>query len=112
MVNSNYYGTDLLNKPKTPHQTARAANAIAALFNFRRNLDKQNVKPIISNGVIPLCSRQHERQFNTTRIPGESTDKIVHLKDSKHIVVYNKGKWFKLYTYAHSQNMNAKEIEL
>ncbi len=112
MVNSNYYGTDLFNKPLTSFQSARAANAITALFNFRRSLDKQLVKPIISNGVIPLCSRQHERQFNTTRIPGISNDKLVHLKDSKHIAVFSKGKWFKLYTYYKSQNLNAKEIEL
>ena len=36
----------------------------------------------------------------------------MHLKDSKHVAVCHRGKWFKLYTYAHSQNMNAKEIEL
>ena len=112
MVNSNYYGTDLLNKPATSIQSARAANCCAALFNFRRLLDKQLIKPIISNGIIPLCSRQHERQFNTTRIPGEQNDKLVHLKDSKHIAVYSKGKWYKLYTYYKSQNLNAKELEL
>lgn len=112
MVNSNYYGTDLLNEPGTTVQSARAANAIAALFNFRRLLDKQMIKPIISNGIIPLCSRQHERQFNTTRIPGEVADRLVHLKDSKHIAVFCKGKWFKLHTYNNSLHMNAKEIEL
>ncbi len=112
MVNSNYYGTDLLNRPGTTIQSARAANVVAALFNFRRLLDKQLIKPIISNGIVPLCSRQHERQFNTTRIPGEQTDRLVHLKDSKHIAVYNKGKWYKLYTYYKSQNLNAKELEL
>ena len=112
MVNSNYYGTDLFNKPLTSSQAARAANVITAFLNFRRSLEKQLIKPIIS-GVVPLCSRQHERQFNTTRIPyNEATDRLVHLKDSKHIAVYNRGKWFKLYTYYKSQALNAKEIEL
>ncbi len=112
MVNSNYYGTDLFNKPLTSIQSARAANAVTAVLEFRRSLEKQLVKPIIS-GIVPLCSRQHERQFNTTRIPySEATDRLVHLKDSKHIAVYNKGKWFKLYTYNKSQALNAKEIEL
>lgn len=29
------------------------------------------------NKIIPLCSRQYERQFNTTRIPGIETGKKV-----------------------------------
>jgi hypothetical protein len=60
---------------------------------------------------VPLCSHQYERQFNTTRIPGETTDQLVHLKDSKHIAVYCKGKWYKLYAYFNSKVLNAKELE-
>jgi hypothetical protein len=61
---------------------------------------------------IPLCSRQHERQFNTTRVPGEVHDQLIHEKDSKHVAVYCKGKWFKLYAYHKSQPLNAKELEM
>ena len=112
MVNSNFYGTDLFNKPLTTFQTARAANCIVGAFNFRRLLEKEIIQPLMLQDTIPLCAGQHERQFNTTRIPGEVTDKLDHHKDSKHIAVYHNGKWFKLYTYHKSQPLNAKELEM
>ena len=60
---------------------------------------------------MPLCSRQHDRQFNTTRIPGETADKLVHWNDSKHVAVYSRGKWYKMYTYHLCQLLNPKELE-
>jgi len=112
MVNSNFYGTDLFNKPLTTIQAARAANCIVGVFSFRRASEKEIIKPIMAQDSIPLCSRQHERQFNTTRVPGEVNDQLIHEKDSKHVAVYCKGKWFKLYAYHKSQPLNAKELEM
>ena len=65
----------------------------------------------MAQNVIPLCSRQYERQFNTTRIPGEVSDQLVHYKDSKHVAVYSNGKWFQLKTYFRSKPLNACELE-
>ena len=79
---------------------------------FFLQLDNEDLEPIMAQDKIPLCSRQYDRQFNTTRVPGEVTDKLVHHKDSKHIAVYHNGKWFKLYTYHKSQPLNAKELEM
>ena len=112
MVNSNFYALDSVFKQVTSVQAARAANCIAAAFMYRQLLDNEDIEPIMVQSMVPLCSHQYERQFNTTRIPGETTDKIVHLKDSKHVAVYNKGKWFKLSTYYQSKPLNAKELEL
>ncbi len=112
MVNSNFYGTELFNKPLTSVQAARAANCIVAALSFRRASEKEIIKPIMAQDSIPLCSRQHERQFNTTRIPGEANDRLVHDKDSKHLAVYCRGKWFKLYAYHKSQPLNARELEI
>jgi carnitine O-palmitoyltransferase 1 len=78
---------------------------------YRKQLDNEKIEPIMVQNTIPLCSRQYERQFNTTRIPGEQTDTLVHYKDSKHVAVYCHGKWYKLYTYYQSQNLNARELE-
>ena len=111
MVNSNFYALDSITRTSSAIQAARAANIVAAIFMYRRALDNESLEPIMAQDQIPLCSRQHERQFNTTRLPGEQTDKLVHYRDSKHIAVYSKGKWFKMYTYYQSQPLNARELE-
>ena len=59
-------------------------------FRWRSQLDKENVKPLMA-GMVPLCSYQYERQFNTTRIPGIERDRIVKMSDSRHIAVHHKG---------------------
>ena len=111
MVNSNYYGLDSLTYHASKIQAARAANVIHAAFLYRRELDNETLTPIMVQDLVPLCSRQYERQFNTTRIPGEATDKLQHLKDSKHVAVYSNGKWFKLSVYCQSQLLNPRELE-
>lgn len=57
----------------TTIQSARAANCIYALLKFRETLEKQEVEPLQVQDLIPLCSAQYERIFNTTRIPGLET---------------------------------------
>lgn len=112
MVNSNFYALDSIAPPKSSVQAARAANCIACAFAYRRLLDNETLEPLMVQDRVPLCSRQYERQFNTTRVPGMVGDKIVHNTDSKHVAVYSKGKWFKLYTYYNSQPLNARELEM
>jgi len=46
MVNSNYYGMDLIYYKPTGRQASRAANLIYSMFHFRSVLDKENVKPV------------------------------------------------------------------
>uniref|UniRef100_A0A8C9XSQ6 Carnitine palmitoyltransferase 1C n=1 Tax=Sander lucioperca TaxID=283035 RepID=A0A8C9XSQ6_SANLU len=76
MVNSNYFGMDFMYVTPTPIQAARAGNSLHAFFLYRRKLNKEELKPNrIPGTVIPLCSAQCERLFNTTRIPGEETGK-------------------------------------
>ena len=89
---------DLYKVRPTTRQTARAATLIQGCFRWRSKLDKENVKPLMA-GMVPLCSYQYERQFNTTRIPGIEKDKIIKMDDSRHIAVHHKGRWFKVYCY-------------
>nr|CAG4638380.1 EOG090X04D9 [Cyclestheria hislopi] len=63
-------------------------------------------------GTVPLCSWQYERVFNTTRVPGIETDRIVHLDDSTHIVVYCHGKYFKLCLYHKGRLLRPCELEI
>uniref|UniRef100_A0A8C6UFC4 carnitine O-palmitoyltransferase n=1 Tax=Neogobius melanostomus TaxID=47308 RepID=A0A8C6UFC4_9GOBI len=112
MVNSNYYGMDFLFVTPTPIQSARAGNSIHSFFLYRRKLNKEEIKPSrIPGTVIPLCAAQCERIFHTTRIPGEETDTVQHWQDSDYIVVYHKGRYFRLRVYQAGRLLSPREIE-
>uniref|UniRef100_A0A4W6G4G9 carnitine O-palmitoyltransferase n=1 Tax=Lates calcarifer TaxID=8187 RepID=A0A4W6G4G9_LATCA len=113
MVNSNYYGMDFLYVTPTPIQAARAGNSIHAFFLYRRKLNKEEIKPVslATSTVIPLCAAQCERMFNTTRTPGEETDTVQHWQDSDYIVVYHRGRYFRLRVYQAGRLLSPREIE-
>lgn len=112
MVNSNFYGVDAVLLNHSDIQVARAANLIYGMLLYRRKLDRQELNPILLNKIIPLCSAQYERQFNTTRIPGIEKDTLVHYKDSDHIAVYHKGRFFKVYIRYGGRLLQPCEIEV
>jgi carnitine O-palmitoyltransferase 1, liver isoform len=110
LCGSNYYGSDLI-LSKSVKQTVRAANLIHLMLQFRRKIEHQELKPIMVQGLVPLCSSQYERMFNTARIPGAETDKLVHFYDIKHIVVLHKGCYYKVVIYHKNKLLNASEIQ-
>ncbi|CAF3398396.1 unnamed protein product [Rotaria sp. Silwood1] len=112
MVNSNFYGLDTAYVRPTKIQTARAANAVCGAFHYRNELDHQNVKPLMVQNLIPLCSSQYERQFDTTRIPGKEADKLVHSSDSHHIAVYHKGRWYKVFMFYQNNLLEPCELQI
>uniref|UniRef100_A0A8B9JHP9 carnitine O-palmitoyltransferase n=1 Tax=Astyanax mexicanus TaxID=7994 RepID=A0A8B9JHP9_ASTMX len=112
MVNSNYYGMDFLYVTPTPIQAARAGNTLHAVLMYRRRLNKEEIKPSrIPGTFIPLCAAQCERIFNTTRIPGEETDTVVHWQDSEYVAVYHRGRYFRLWLYQAGRMLSPREIE-
>ncbi|XP_015436022.1 PREDICTED: carnitine O-palmitoyltransferase 1, liver isoform [Dufourea novaeangliae] len=112
MVNSNFYGIDAILMHPTTVQAARAANVVYSCLQYRRLIEWQELEPILVQGLVPLCSWQYERLFNTTRIPGRETDRIVHYQDSKHVVVYHKGRYFKVPIYYKNRILQPSELEL
>ncbi|KAL1502335.1 hypothetical protein ABEB36_007490 [Hypothenemus hampei] len=112
MINSNFYGIDAIMLHPTTNQAARAGSVINSLLMFRRLLDRQELDPIMIQGLVPLCSWQYERIFNTTRIPGEEVDKIVHFRDSTHVVVYHKGRYFKVFIHHRGRILRPPEIQM
>lgn len=111
IVNSNYYAVDALLIRPTDRQAARAANLVYAALMFRRMIDRQELKPIMVQNLVPLCSWQYERVFNTTRIPGVEGDRIHHLSDSQHIAIIWRGKFYKLSLYHKSRLLQPREME-
>uniref|UniRef100_A0A8C1G464 Carnitine O-palmitoyltransferase 1, muscle isoform n=1 Tax=Cyprinus carpio TaxID=7962 RepID=A0A8C1G464_CYPCA len=73
MVNSNFYTMDLLYVIPTHRQASRAANVVHAMLQYRRKLERGELTPLRALGIVPMCSFQYERMFNTTRIPGIET---------------------------------------
>uniref|UniRef100_A0A673XJU1 carnitine O-palmitoyltransferase n=1 Tax=Salmo trutta TaxID=8032 RepID=A0A673XJU1_SALTR len=111
MVNSNYYAMDFLYVFPTSLQAARAGNAIHAIMLYRRMLDRAQIKPLMLQNTIPMCSAQYERMFNTSRIPGVDTDTIQHMQDSRHIVVYHRGRYFKVPMFYDGQVLSPRAVE-
>ncbi|XP_069750811.1 carnitine O-palmitoyltransferase 1, liver isoform-like isoform X2 [Narcine bancroftii] len=112
MVNSNYYAMDYLYVIPTQLQAARAGNTIYAMLLYRRKLDREEIRPLMGQSSIPMCSSQYERMFNSSRIPGLDSDILQHLTDSKHIVVYHRGRYFKVCLYHNGRLLRPCEIQL
>uniref|UniRef100_A0AAY4DVJ5 Carnitine O-palmitoyltransferase 1, muscle isoform n=1 Tax=Denticeps clupeoides TaxID=299321 RepID=A0AAY4DVJ5_9TELE len=112
MVNSNFYTMDLLYVTPTHRQAARAGNVVHAMLQYRRKLERGEHAPIKALGKVPMCSFQYERMFNTTRIPGIEKDLVQHLKDRKHLVVYHRGRFFKVWLYLGGRHLWPSELEM
>uniref|UniRef100_A0A671MQY2 carnitine O-palmitoyltransferase n=1 Tax=Sinocyclocheilus anshuiensis TaxID=1608454 RepID=A0A671MQY2_9TELE len=112
MVNSNYYGMDFLYVTPTPIQAARAGNTLHACLLYRRKLNREEIKPSrVAVLNVPLCAAQCERIFNTTRIPGEETDSLIHWQDSEYVAVFHRGRYFRLWLYHAGRMLSPREIE-
>ncbi|XP_032201635.1 carnitine O-palmitoyltransferase 1, muscle isoform [Mustela erminea] len=112
VVNSNYYVMDFVFIQNTNIQAARLGNIVHAMILYRRKLDREEIKPVMAQGIVPMCSSQMERMFNTTRIPGKESDLLQHLSDSRHVAVYHKGRFFKVWLYEGSQLLKPCDLEM
>lgn len=115
MINSNYYGCGYMNNPYDPSKrnVSRAAIVSYALMHLKKAIENEKLKPLILMGLIPLCSAQYERLFNTTRIPGVEADKLLHLKGEqyRYCVVLHRGRYFKLQLYHKKRMLTPAELE-
>ncbi|XP_062993403.1 palmitoyl thioesterase CPT1C isoform X2 [Elgaria multicarinata webbii] len=111
IVNSNYYVMDFLYVTPTPIQAARAGNLVYAMLMYRRKLIREEIKPMMIQGCLPMCSAQYERMFNTTRVPGMEGDSIQHQQDSKHIAVYHAGRLFRVCVYHNGRLLGPRELQ-
>nr|KAF6270563.1 carnitine palmitoyltransferase 1B [Pipistrellus kuhlii] len=110
MVNSNYYVMDFVLIKNTDVQAARLGNIVHAMITYRRKLDREDIKPVMALGIVPMCSNQMERMFNTTRIPGKETDVLQHFNESRHVAVYHKGRFFKVWLYEGSNLLKGSTL--
>lgn len=84
-------------------QLERAAGLIAGAVHYKRQLDAEQVPPLVQRGV-PQTMEQNKFLFSTTRIPGvvQDTVRAPHTQQSpgpstaRHIVVFYRGAMFRL----------------
>ncbi|ELU04678.1 hypothetical protein CAPTEDRAFT_111807 [Capitella teleta] len=97
-INSNYYCLDHSHWCPTNLQISRAANGIYQFLKFKRQLDREELEPLIIRNTVPLCMAQYERIFSCTRIPGEDVDELKQYpaSQSKHIIVMRKGIYYQV----------------
>lgn len=110
MINSNCYVSDHFERI-TSCQSARAANVIHLAFRMREKLERQELKPIMVQGIVPLCSWQYRRVFGTFREPGIETDRLVQFDESDHVALYHKGRFYKLFVYHQGRLLNPIELK-
>lgn len=110
MINSNCYVSDHFERI-TRSQSSRAANVIHLSFVMREKLERQDLKPIMVQGIVPLCSWQYRRTFNTFREPGIETDRLVQYDESDHVALYHKGRFYKLIVYHQGRLLNPIELK-
>ncbi|MFD7228997.1 choline/carnitine O-acyltransferase [Streptomyces sp. NPDC059881] len=84
-------------------QTERAAGLIAGALNYKRQLDRELLPPVVQRGV-PQSMVQNRFLFSATRIPGARQDTVrapysdawPGPSDARHIVVFFRGGMFRL----------------
>lgn len=111
MINSNYYICDYFER-KTKSQSARAANVVHLAFQVRSKLERHEIKPMMAQGFVPLCSQQYRRVFNTFREPGIETDRVVHFDESQHVVIFYNGRFYKLAVFHKGKLLEPQQLQL
>ncbi|KAL7641358.1 UNVERIFIED_CONTAM: hypothetical protein RMT77_008497 [Armadillidium vulgare] len=100
-INSNYYAFDHYSWVPTKNQSSRAANLVYSFLYMKRQIDREELRPLAVRNTIPVCMAQYERLFSTYRVPGIEMDELVNYESSKsrHIVVYHEGIYYCVTVY-------------
>lgn len=101
VINSNYYALDHYIWTPTSRQVSRAANVVHSILSIKRQIDREELQPLLLRNTIPICMAQYERLFSTVRVPGEEIDELLHFdsRESRHIVVWRQGLFYQLGIY-------------
>lgn len=89
MINSNYYCLDSYRVQPSKNQASRAAVLTRCCLEFKQLLDREELRPMKMQGIVPLCMDQYRRTFSTTRVPGRDCDTLKHYdpSSSRHVAV-------------------------
>ena len=107
LINSNYYGLGYAWFIPSPIQTARAGVLVHYFAKYKGLLDAERLPPTTVRGLVPVCMRQFERIFATTRIPGRDSDVLKHIsgQTTTHVAVLYKGTYWRVDTMSDSGHL-------
>jgi carnitine O-acetyltransferase len=99
-LNANFF---FLFKEADEGQVARAAGLIASALDYKGQLDRELIPPVVQRGQ-PMTMEQNKFLFSTTRIPGDVQDTVrVPYSDewpgpsqARHVVVFHRGNAFRM----------------
>lgn len=96
---SNNFASRGFRTMKTDHEiplVGYGAQAVWAAVRFWDLIRSGNLEPIRIGGFAPICMDQYKLLCGSSRIPQEGLDIRVQDLDSRHAVVYCKGRYYKL----------------
>uniref|UniRef100_A0A0K0ENG6 Carn_acyltransf domain-containing protein n=1 Tax=Strongyloides stercoralis TaxID=6248 RepID=A0A0K0ENG6_STRER len=111
LIKTNVACGDVIYQKTTNIQAARAANVTLIRLQFSKDtIRKQSMLPITLGGV-PLCPVQYKDQHRSIRLPGEESDTMHRLIDTKYIAVFYKGVWYKINIFYGNRLLRPIELE-
>ncbi|CEF62783.1 LD31742p [Strongyloides ratti] len=111
LIKTNVASGDVIYQKTTNIQAARAANVTLIRLQFGKDtIQKQSMLPMTLGGV-PLCPVQYKDQHRSIRLPGEESDVMHRLIDTKFIAVYYKGVWYKINIFYGNRLLRPAELE-
>lgn len=113
VINSNYYVLDSKAPLLTDKPVARAAFIIFEFLNFKEMIDSEKLQPMVIRNTVPMCMRQYEKMYSTTRIPGKEIDTLrqYDFNQSRHVAILRKGQWYVLDAF-HTDGSRLSAVEL
>ena len=54
-------------------QVSRAANVVHSILSIKRQIDREELQPLLLRNTIPICMSQYERLFSTVRWVNHTT---------------------------------------
>ena len=93
LLKLNFYGGGFL-APPTSHMTSRAAMLASLYLELIDQMKSGKMKAPLLQKMIPMCPDQYKRFYGTSRIPMLKEDRLKTWKNSNHIAVNYRSKWF------------------
>eukprot|EP01125_Pyxidicula_operculata_P014200 TRINITY_DN4724_c0_g1_i1.p1 TRINITY_DN4724_c0_g1~~TRINITY_DN4724_c0_g1_i1.p1 ORF type:complete len:335 (-),score=73.43 TRINITY_DN4724_c0_g1_i1:1093-2097(-) len=103
---------DEFTAPASYSQTQQAARYIMGLYDWKTQLDNENIPPELAKGK-PLCMNQYTTLFTTERQPGHEIDVVKTVPPTDKVVVLVKNQFFLLdLKHPDGKLLSLSELEL
>ncbi|ELU12917.1 hypothetical protein CAPTEDRAFT_173961, partial [Capitella teleta] len=103
-LKSNYFTSSVVAPERTTDQLSRASNAIWGYARLNEHVQRREFQPNRLQELIPMCMHLFRYLFGSVRIPQDNIDTIEEYPNSRHVIVFRKGQYFRLDLYTEEEN--------